>query len=276
MMGFISKEDWIEEIINISKIELTPQEVLELFAHRGEIAERLYQACEGKLSLLTLSDKKFNVFIFETGGVLNGDIADSAADIGENMTFPDFNESVVLYFDFTSRMLSGARVFAINKLEGGKQEIAMGEVKQIIAEIRRAQTLINSFPDDLELSGTTYWIPKYLCFGGCFYHVYNGLEFFHFGVEDAFKYVLLRFAHPSLFTMGNSGGAVGIGELREIIPADGVHLNVSPAGEKLAVDVTIEMMLNPEFEMNQIKADIISAMCKELNTPCPQIQLERY
>jgi len=276
MIGFVSKEDWVEKITNISKIKLTPREVLDLFENHGETAERLYQACAGKLSLLTLSGNQFTVFIFETGGVFDGDIDEVARNIGDELSFPDFNEDFVLYFELSSKHFTGARVFGINKIESGDQKQAMGEIKQILAEIRRAQTLINSFPDDLELRGTTYWVPKYLCFGGCLYHVYNGLDFFHFGVEDAFKYILLRFAHPSLFARGNERGPAGIHELGELIPAEAVNLNVYPAGEKLAVDVTIEMMLNPEFKMNQVKADIISAACKELSTPCPRIQLERY
>lgn len=277
MTEFISKQDWVEEITNISTIKLTPQEVLELFAHGKDIAERLYQACAGKLSLLTLSDKEFTVFVFETesGGGFNGDLDEAFGSIEDGLSFPDFNEKVVLYFDFTSNFFSGARVFAVNKLEGEEQKKALAEVRQILAEIRRAQVLINAYPDALELKGSTYWVPKYLCFGGCLYHVSNGLEFFHFGVEEAFKYVLLRFAHPGLFTRGNRGGSVGIRELNELIPTDGVHLNVTPAGDKFAVDATIEMKLNPEFKMNEIKADMISAICKELNTPCPQIHLER-
>ena len=55
MIGFISKENWVEEITDISEIQLTPREVLNFFGHDREFLER-NPACVGKLNLLTLRE----------------------------------------------------------------------------------------------------------------------------------------------------------------------------------------------------------------------------
>lgn len=266
-MSFVKFPDFLKDLTKISEHTFSPKEASLFFdVSLHNLPEDLVSTLIDKFNFLTVQDGQFRLFSFATS-IPEGDTLANELLVNFN-----FNSDVVFFVKISSNSsFLHTEALSLVKLADVAREEIFTEAQTMYLEIAKQQKIVQTYPNDIELSETRYSIPKYVGLNGNIYEITHSGNCQAFEPKDVLDYIFLKFGMAP---------SIGVGTSILLLPSHtpiedkNVEITIQEKDGKFVIETSITLYPDKTFELTAHYAKTIEALCKELNTPCPKIKIK--